>query len=261
MFTTLPLGVLVGELTLTGQDFIDQLELGHSGYVIPLNEGQSNYLFVGLNEVSSDGKTGYYYWTMSILDESAADEANYWTRAATKEKILEFVREQAQSLPAGPLRNIIDKTRPEGVRNKQMTYYNLELRKEDVPPGRVVLLGDSAHTMTPCKSQASSCPPSLIPLTAGTVRGEGGVCALLDSLDLSRAIARIAATQAQGADLEKVMAEYNDVMIPRGRESVIRSRQVIRTDGKPAVKHGDTPRPRIAWGEKAVPTPKTKITI
>ncbi|KAH8896019.1 putative monooxygenase [Thozetella sp. PMI_491] len=234
----LPIGSIVGELTLSGQDFASQLALGHSAYTIAAARERCKAMFVGLDKVSPDGKTGYYYWMTIVSDPAAVDAEAYWTRSASQEEILEHAKELTSFIPPGDFRTVIDKTPPEGVRKTQMSFYNLDLHHGDYPAGRVVLLGDSAHPMTP-------------------FRGEGGVCAFMDALDLGRAIGQISQTKATGASLEKVMERYIDVMLTRGIEWVQLSRDAMNLEQRP----GEDPPPRVTWGRLAVPTPRTRIAI
>ncbi|PVH94782.1 FAD/NAD(P)-binding domain-containing protein [Periconia macrospinosa] len=73
---------------------------------------------------------------------------------------------------------------------------------EDMPRGRVTVLGDAAHAMVP-------------------IRGAGANTAILDACDLGDLIVR--AHQA-GTDFASVVGKYLEIMVPRGREMVLSSR-------------------------------------
>lgn len=146
----LPIATVVGEVTLSGRDFERQLELGYSGYVASdagsKGDGRGG-MFVGLNSVSSDGKSGSYYWSMTYFDP-AASNLPHWTSSATKEERYKLALEKTNHhLP--DFTEIIRKTGPEGISDSPLCFRELEI--QSLPVGRVTLLGDAAHCMTPCK--------------------------------------------------------------------------------------------------------------
>ncbi len=141
----LPLVMITGELKLQTADMERQMELGHSCYVAGYH--QTGNLFVGLNSVSADGKTGDYYWAVVYPDE-AARERDHWTKEASKEKLFQFARDKIAHLHPRFL-EIVDKTEVDNMVLPPLTFQDIEL--ETLPVGRVTLLGDSAHCMTPCK--------------------------------------------------------------------------------------------------------------
>lgn len=147
----LPIGSLVGEVELTGDDFARQLELAHSAYVV-LDDGPAS-LFAALNKVSSDGKMGYWYFILHWVDAAAAkatDENPYWTVNASREQLAAFVREKVKDYPAH-LRVLVDKTPVERYKRPGIVLQGVELSADQLPPGRVMLIGDAAHSMTPCE--------------------------------------------------------------------------------------------------------------
>lgn len=141
----LPLVMITGEIRLQTADMERQMELGHSCYVAGYH--QTGNLFVGLNSVSADGKTGDYYWAVVYPDE-AARERNHWTKEASKEELFRFARDKIAHLHPRFL-EIVDKTEVSNMVLPPLTFQDIEL--ETLPVGRTTLLGDSAHCMTPCK--------------------------------------------------------------------------------------------------------------
>lgn len=150
----LPIGSLVGEVELTGDDFKQQLELGHSAYIVLTGAENRAVVFAALNKVSPDGKTGYYYFILHWFDEVAARGGSgkpFWTLTATKEELAAFAREHTRLLPE-KLRSLVDKVPVEGYRTPGITLRSVELTTEQLPAGRVMVMGDAAHSMTPCES-------------------------------------------------------------------------------------------------------------
>ncbi|KAJ4387402.1 hypothetical protein N0V93_007993 [Gnomoniopsis smithogilvyi] len=227
----LPTGSLVGEVELTGDDFKQQLELGHSAYIVLTRAENHAVIFAALNKVSPDGKKGYYYFLLHWFDEQAAHSAPdnpYWTLTATKEELAVFAREHTKLLPER-LRSLVDKVPVEGYKTPGITLRSVELTPEQLPPGRVTLMGDAAHSMTP-------------------FRGEAGVCALQDAVNLGRTLTHIANAQLKGPDFLAVMTKYRDDMLTRGAEAAERSGSISKTQN-------------ITCGKVGVPLPEETINI
>lgn len=151
-----------GECTLSGPLFVEQLEVAHSSYMIDFpnaqnDDGKKYHLFVGLNKVSPDGKSGDFYFTVLWTDEGVAtDPDHFWTRTASKEDLQAFVRRITADLPQ-KFRRTIDETTVEGMLARQITIYTLILDEHALPAGRVTLLGDAArefffHPLPVCRS-------------------------------------------------------------------------------------------------------------
>lgn len=146
----LPIAAVVGELVLSGKDFEKQLEMGYSGYVAHdanSNEEGRGRMFVGLNSVNADGKSGNYYWSVNWI-ESTASTLPHWTSTASKKTKYELALEKTSYLRS-EFTEIIRQTGPEGMSETQICFRELEV--PSLPAGRVTLLGDAAHCMTPCK--------------------------------------------------------------------------------------------------------------
>lgn len=170
----LPLGSLVGEVQLSGEAFGEQLSLAHSGQIImdsTLASRDQCAVFAALNKVSDDGKTGDYYFILLWVDENApktTDESPVWTVNASKEQLAAFAREKTRSYPAH-LRQLIDNVPIEGYKSLGFQLQGVELMADQLPAGRVMVIGDAAHSMTPCKFSLvqlchSSLPKTLSPL-------------------------------------------------------------------------------------------------
>lgn len=138
----------MGETTATGADFERQLSLSHSAYLAVCNN-QKLSIFVGLNRVSEDGRTGYYYWFFMIPDEKI-DSSDHWTKHASRAERLERALKGAEELD-DKFTEIIKKTPVEGIRTDSFSFRDAEVNKDALSSGRVTLLGDAAHPMAPCK--------------------------------------------------------------------------------------------------------------
>jgi 2-polyprenyl-6-methoxyphenol hydroxylase-like FAD-dependent oxidoreductase len=148
--TVLPIATVVGEGVLSGRDFERQLELGYSGYVASDASSKGDgrgQMFVGLNSVNEDGKSGNYYWSMTYFDPSAST-LPHWTSSASRERKYELALEKTSHL-LPEFREIIEKTGLEGISDSSLCFRELEIKS--LPVGKVTLLGDAAHCMTPCE--------------------------------------------------------------------------------------------------------------
>ncbi|KAI1277390.1 putative monooxygenase [Xylaria sp. FL0933] len=255
----LPVGSLVGETELTGAEFASQLELGHSAYIVfgPPQDQYQFAMFAGLNKVSPDGKTGYYYFLLFWIDEKAAqstDENPYWTVNASREDLAAFARKATGSFPEH-LRALPHKVPVERYLRPGIVLHSVELDASQLPPGRVMLIGDAAHSMSPCKYFL----PLPFPIEQGltiplSVRAEAGVCALRDASDLGRTLTRIRDTGAKDADLEKLMAAFRDGMLGRAVELSRISNAAIGEYARNNYK-------LYTCGKEAEPLPKESIVL
>ncbi|KAK3692993.1 putative monooxygenase [Podospora appendiculata] len=235
-----PIAIAAGELTVSGDEMIRQLEIAHSSYAAmapapPDDPSQVDVmLFTGLAQpvTNSDGKVagGDYYWLISVADESIATERP-WTAAATQEELLNWSKEMAKPL-SEEFRRIVDLTPAEGMRVPPLILHDIELSSQDIPAGRVTLLGDAAHCMAP-------------------YLGEGGVIALRDSFDLAHALTKI----SEGGDMKHYMAAYRDTMLERGVAAVRKTRNAFGKLCSTACA------PPVAFGYPTVELPKKKIVL
>lgn len=152
----LPLGSLVGEVELSGDDFARQLSLAHSGYIVmnsTLGSDDQSAIFAALNRVSDDGKTGYYYFILLWVDKHApttTDEKPTWTVGASQEELRAFAKEKTKAYP-DHLRVLVDKVPVEGYRSPGFQLQGVQLKADQLPAGNIIVIGDAAHSMTPCK--------------------------------------------------------------------------------------------------------------
>ncbi|KAI8630254.1 hypothetical protein F5Y19DRAFT_464114 [Xylariaceae sp. FL1651] len=237
----LPLGSLVGEVQLSDDEFARQLSLAHSGYIImdpTLASDEQCAVFAALNKVSEDGKTGFYYFILLWVDNNApttTDENPVWTIGASQEQLAAFAREKTRSYPSH-LRDLIDKVPVEGYRSPGFQLQGVQLNASQLPAGKIMVIGDAAHSMTP-------------------FRGEAGVCAFTDALKLGKTLARVRDTEAKGSDLEKLMTEFRDDMLERGAWAIKVSNPVLEDYGRvDDYKFG-------TFGKEAGPMPEETITI
>jgi hypothetical protein len=136
--------VCMGETTLTKPQYEKIFtEFAKSWYAA---ETHANF-FCGLHGVSDDKETARYYWMTvqqkDIRDKAAVSNLEYYHRATQAVKSI-------QSKFLMPLYN----TTPEGMVNPPLSLEDFIPPKEGLPKGRVTLLGDSLHLMTPCTLNA-----------------------------------------------------------------------------------------------------------
>lgn len=138
----LPLGNLCGEVDLTREEYLQNMELGRSYWMAA---GPDNRLFVGPIYISADKQSARYYWLFGWIDE-AATAPGYWAYSATPEERLQYVKDRTAYM-APEFQQILNHQTPELVGD---AFATRTLKPSALPVGRVTLLGDAAHPMTPC---------------------------------------------------------------------------------------------------------------
>lgn len=214
-----PLATIVGQVTLSGEAFRRQLSLGHSGYMC-IRPDLGFIGFVGLHYVLPDGLSGHYYWNLMQTDPDVANP-DHWLQKASQQEKLDYSLNLITKM-APELREIFEMTPVEDVKRESYVWRDLEL--ESLPTGRVLLVGDAAHAMTP-------------------FRGEGGYHTLIDALILSKVLGELdgGGKLKDVAAVEQAVAGYNDEMLRRGGQAVRDSRNLhgnaarVGPDGKPLV--------------------------
>ncbi|KAI0010893.1 putative monooxygenase [Xylariaceae sp. FL0662B] len=226
-------GVINGETILSGHDFEEQLQLGHSCYLVDVSPSKEtpSFLFVGLSEVFPDGKSARYFYNLFWRDEDAT-KVDFWPYSASREQLHEAAHQKTKHLPP-QLRAIVDKVKPEGMKHPPIHFWTLCM--DSLPKGRVTLLGDAAH-----------CMPSF--------RGEGGFHALLDALKLGKAIANIHSNSDE--TITKVLGDYQDEILDRGSKASAWSSIAFDESW-----YGENAGPKIVWGLPVVPLPEETITL
>lgn len=143
------MATVVGEVTLHNDQVKRQLEIAHSAYTVDTKDGNNHpaRLFVGLDVINLDKKSADYYWTVLWPDEGVTD-SGFSNAPANAEKLLETAREKMCLAPP-ELKEIVELSGPESIRRTPLIIRDMVL--ESLPAGRVTLLGDAAHPMTPCK--------------------------------------------------------------------------------------------------------------
>ena len=190
----LPLGIIIGETKLSKEQYEKFLPKGPSYLVVT---SSSVRLFVGLKNVADDQQSADSYWLINWRDPAGAEDS-FWTKHASKQEMYDFAVKRSKEIHPS-LTEVIGLTPAEGIMRPPLTFRDMV--PEDLPTGRVTLVGDAAHPMTP-------------------FRGEGGNHAIQDGLNLARAIARY-----EELDVPELLKEYEKEMLRRGREAVLRSRE------------------------------------
>lgn len=203
----MPLTAIVGELTLSGEAFKRQLALGHSAYNL-INPELGFICFVGLHHALPDGASGRFFWMFMQPDADDVSHPQHWLQTSSQQEKLDHVLKAVAKLPP-KFQEIFQLTPANGVRKEAHVWRDLEL--DSLPPaGRVVLLGDAAHAMTPS-------------------RGEGAIHAIIDAVRLTAVLARLhaaadAETNNDIVTIKAAIAEYHAEMLKRGSAAVRSSR-------------------------------------
>lgn len=157
---------------------------------------------IGLRSILPDRSFANYYYALCFYSESPEIDS-VWAQTASKQALYNKALELTKDMPP-LLKNIIEYTGVENIMTPPLKF--LEFAPPDqIPPGRVTLLGDSAHSMIPfCIAGANS--------------------AIQDACDLGRILGR--KSREHGSDLRLAIREYEKLMLPRGRKNVLQSRAV-----------------------------------
>jgi hypothetical protein len=137
----LPIEVCMGETTLHKTQY-EQIfkNIAKSFYTV----NASALFFSGLQHVSEDKETARYYWMTcqqkDMTHKTPLTQIEYYHRAV--KAVQHF-----QSRFLLPLYN----TTPDEVVSSPVSLEDFVPPSEGLPKGRVTLLGDALHLMTPCK--------------------------------------------------------------------------------------------------------------
>ncbi|PLN77494.1 FAD/NAD(P)-binding domain-containing protein [Aspergillus taichungensis] len=225
-----PLAAIVGEVDMSGEAFKRQLALGHSAYIY-ISPDLGFWNFGGLHHVNADGVSGRHYWMYMEPDANVA-EPDHWLQKASQAEKHEYVMQKVSKLPL-KFREIFESTPASGIKPEPHIWRDLEL--ESLPAGRVILMGDAAHAMTP-------------------FRGEGGYHTFIDALQLSKILGKVDSSDL-GA-LKSAVAEYNEEMLERGVEAVRNSR-----NEQGARKAQDKKSKVVSALQEAKPIPESEIVL
>lgn len=130
---------------MSGKDFETQLQIGHTAYCIV---APGFFIFNALNRVLPDGKSAEYYFLFCERDSTVGDP-KHWLMTATKEQKHHHVLKLMDAVDP-KLRELVELTGVEGIKETPIVFWDATI-PEFPSVGRVVLLGDAAHPMTPCK--------------------------------------------------------------------------------------------------------------
>lgn len=186
-------GVAVhGSVVLSGDDLKRQLELAHAGSIMPTKPDPSfDVLYIVLEEVLDNGQSARFSWQCGSYEEGPSLNGYNMAPEDLRQKALESTK---MVDPRG--RKVIEQTPADGLDG---CYYYKDAKVEEIPAGRITLLGDAAHTCAPFK-------------------GDGAVQALRDAIRLGNGIASL---ESYDKDAIKCMIdEYLSEMIPRGVAAV-----------------------------------------
>ncbi|KAF2850030.1 FAD/NAD(P)-binding domain-containing protein [Plenodomus tracheiphilus IPT5] len=202
LLNVVPLSAIVGEVTLSGDEFKRQLALGHSAYNL-INPELGFIGFIGLHHALPDGASGKFYWMLMQPDSDIA-KPDHWLHNSTEQQKLDHVLKTVSPL-APELQEIFRLTPVDGVRKDLHIWKDLEL--DSIPAGRVVLLGDAAHAMTP----------------AG---GVGAFHALIDAIQLGQVLTKLDKEGVAGdiGVVKQAVGAFHGQMLKRGSEAVRTSR-------------------------------------
>ncbi|MCJ1283409.1 hypothetical protein MMC26_002737 [Xylographa opegraphella] len=203
-------GAIYGNVTLSKIEYEAQLENARSFYIFT---GRGFRVLVGLVSVPDDKETAQYYWIMNWQDPEAANP-DFWALKASPADKLAFALERIEGVDER-FASVIKATKVEDMA-ASLTLKDLVPMK--IPRGRVSLLGDAAHPMTP-------------------FRGEGANNAIQDGLSLAKVInAGIAMTEGltgEKCDVPSILKTYEEEMLERNTKAVLASREAaLDTSGE-----------------------------
>ncbi|KAI1810381.1 FAD/NAD(P)-binding domain-containing protein [Poronia punctata] len=222
-----PFACIWGEIRLSGDAFERQLSLGHSAYAF-VSPNIKGFVFVALNKVNKD-LSGDYYWYVGWEDFDVNDP-EYWLNHASKKAKYDRVMEATASLEPR-MREVFELTDVEGILPGQRVFWDGEITS--LPVGRITLLGDAIHPMTP-------------------FRGEGGVHAIRDALNLGAALSKLDGKWPE--KLQSTLESYQQEVLERGSQAVRLSRNAIKNN-----QQGNTK--IVAWGYEARPTSEENVLL
>ncbi|MCJ1437322.1 hypothetical protein MMC27_006709 [Xylographa pallens] len=195
-------GMILGNATLSKVQYEAQLENARSFYFIT---GRGFRMLIGLVSVAEDKATAHYYWAINWLDPEAGNP-NFWALKAPPADRLAFVLEMTEGVDER-FAVVIKATK---VEDMAAPLAFKDLVPMEIPRGRVSLLGDAAHPMTPA-------------------RGEGANNAIQDGLNLAKVInAEMAMTEGltgEKCDVPSLLKTYEEEMRERNTKSVLGSRK------------------------------------
>ncbi|KAK8089774.1 hypothetical protein PG997_004735 [Apiospora hydei] len=222
------ISILTSSLRLEGEDLAEQLALGHSAYMVVLQGPDGVYYryFVGLDKVAPDGKSADYYFHLAWHDEDAPRD-DHWTHSLSAEEIRDFALRAMQNLPR-QFRCMVERAKLEDIKVPPLRLVTILL--DSLPAGRVTILGDAAHAMTPFLAQ-------------------GAVHAIKDALSLGKALTTL--PDSSRSTIATSLGSYQEVMLARGRQAAMESRMAF----------ADPSLPKTMFARQVVSLPEDRITL
>ncbi|RHZ50373.1 FAD-dependent oxidoreductase [Aspergillus thermomutatus] len=185
---------LVGEVQLSKEQYEPLHKIGTAGL---FSYGPGLRYLIGLLGTTEDLSEASYYWACCYQsDDPERDSA--WVQNASGEELYDRSLEITKSF-APILTDIIRTTKPENMAQPPLRFIEYYLPEVPSTSSRVTLLGDAAHVMIPFHLA-------------------GANTAIKDACDLARQLSH------PKQDFPEAIQCYEKVMIPRGREKVLRSR-------------------------------------
>ncbi|KAI0550968.1 FAD/NAD(P)-binding domain-containing protein [Xylaria curta] len=227
VLNSIPLSNIWGETTLSGEAFERQLSLAHSTYAYSSQE-LGCVVLVGLNKVNAD-LSADYYWCVG-WDDPDAGKPDHWLKYASGSAKHDRVMKMTEPLEP-KFKEIFQLTSVAGILPGQTVYRDLII--PSLPTGKIVLVGDAAHAMTP-------------------FRGEGGVQAIRDALNISEALSHINLEDRK--DVGLILEPYQREILERGKAAVLMSRNANKNNQQA---HNSI----VAWGHTARPTAEENVVL
>ncbi|KAH8585386.1 monooxygenase FAD-binding protein-like protein [Bisporella sp. PMI_857] len=190
----LPMGAICGELEAPKEQYERWMQLGTSWVSAFSDDLRVTYL---VSSISEDRKIAKLYWLFGWQDEDALKE-DFWTSKASREEMHQFVLSQLHNLHP-QITETFQATPIEGMVLPPLRL--CDMLPPILPAGRITLIGDAVHSMTP-------------------FRGQGGNVAMADGISLARLIHERGASQS----LSDVLRLYEEEMRPRATATVLESR-------------------------------------
>ncbi|TGJ81339.1 hypothetical protein E0Z10_g7411 [Xylaria hypoxylon] len=223
----IPISCIWGETTLSADAFERQLSLGHSAYAYASRE-LGYVIFVSLNKVNGD-LSGDYYWCIG-WDDHEVGKSDHWLKHASEAAKRDHVINITRSLEP-KFREIFQLTPATGILPGQVVYRDADILS--LSAGNIVLIGDAAHPMTP-------------------FRGEGGVQAIRDALNLSEAFRHI--DFKDSTNICPALESSQQEILDRGHAAVMLSRRANDNNQQ-------ADRTIVAWGHAAKPTAEENVLL